>query len=119
MGKRFLPSLYKIYKISKPNKSLLTTYLSLTESDSNHNKILNLFIAGTPVIDYPNDYYNDAEYYNDDYDSYNSSNENYIDVDAHVKVEFLENHIWSVSRNKREVVVKSIVYLPKQPLRIF
>ena len=65
----------------------MTTYLSLTESDSNHNKILNLFIAGTPVIDYPNDYYNDAEYYNDDYnDSYNSSNENYIDLDAHVKV---------------------------------
>ena len=44
------------------------------------------------MIDYPNDYYNDAEYYNDDYDSYNSSNENYIDVDAHVKVAFLENH---------------------------
>ena len=52
--------------------------------------------------DYLNDYYNDAEYYNDDYDSYNSSNENYIDVDAHVKVAFiekfrfclLENHIW-------------------------
>ena len=39
------------------------------------------------MIDYPNDYYNDAEYYNDDYnDSYNSSNENYIDLDAHVKV---------------------------------
>ena len=87
LGKRFLPSLYKIYKISKQNKSLLTTYLSLTESDANHNKILNLFIAGTPVIDYPNDYYNDAEYYNDDYnDSYNSSNENYIDLDANVKV---------------------------------
>ena len=44
------------------------------------------------MIDYPNDYYNDAEYYNDDYDSYNSSNENYIDVDAHVKVEFLEDY---------------------------
>ena len=42
------------------------------------------------MIDYPNDYYNDAEYYNDDYDSYNSSNENYIDVDAHVKVALLE-----------------------------
>ena len=40
--------------------------------------------------DYLNDYYNDAEYYNDDYDSYNSSNENYIDVDAHVKVALLE-----------------------------
>ena len=42
------------------------------------------------MIDYLNDYYNDAEYYNDDYDSYNSSNENYIDVDAHVKVAFIE-----------------------------
>ena len=52
-----------------------------------------MFISGTPAIDYPNDYYNDAEYYNDDYDSYNSSNENYIDVDAHVKVEFLEKMI--------------------------
>ena len=81
-----MPSCVRIDE-RQQNKSLLTTYLSLTESDSNHNKILNLFIAGTPVIDYPNDYYNDAEYYNDDYnDSYNSSNENYIDLDAHVKV---------------------------------
>ena len=53
--------------------------------------ILILFFSGTPATDYLNDYYNDAEYYNDDYDSYNSSNENYIDVDAHVKVEFIEN----------------------------
>ena len=41
-----------------------------------------------PAIDYPNDYYNDAEYYNDAYGSYNSSDENYIDVDAQVKVVF-------------------------------
>ena len=56
-------------------------------------KLRSCFFSGTPAIDYPNDYYNDAEYYNDDYDSYNSSNENYIDVDAHVKVEFLEKMI--------------------------
>ena len=41
-----------------------------------------------PAIDYPNDYYNDAEYYNDAYGSCNSSDENYIDVDAQVKVIF-------------------------------
>ena len=45
-----------------------------------------LCVSGSPAIDYPNDYYNDAEYYNDAYGSYNSSDENYIDVDAQVKV---------------------------------
>ena len=47
-----------------------------------------LCVSGSPAIDYPNDYYNDAEYYNDAYGSYNSSDENYIDVDAQVKVIF-------------------------------
>lgn len=60
---------------------------------------------GTPVIDYPNDYYNDAEYYNDDYnDSYNSSNENYIDLDAHVKETVVRRNPKFVSTSKTIIV---------------
>merc|ERR1719507_2250126 len=59
---------------------------------------------GTPAIDYLNDYYNDAEYYNDDYDSYNSSNENYIDVDAHVKETVVRRNPKFVSTSKTIIV---------------
>jgi len=59
---------------------------------------------GTPATDYLNDYYNDAEYYNDDYDSYNSSNENYIDVDANVKETVVRRNPKFVSTSKTIIV---------------
>merc|ERR1711936_968630 len=46
---------------------------------------------GTPVIDYPND-------------SYNSSNENYIDLDAHVKETVVRRNPKFVSTSKTIIV---------------
>jgi len=59
---------------------------------------------GSPAIDYPNDYYNDAEYYNDAYGSYNSSDENYIDVDAQVKETVVRRNPKFISTSKTIIV---------------
>ena len=66
--------------------------------------MLILLISGSPLDDYPNDYYNDASYYNDNYSSSNSSSENYVDLDAPIKETVVKRNPKFVSTAKTIMV---------------